>query len=159
HKKLLLITTPLFAVFTFLTIFARSPGELVMLRFLTGVSLSAVLPSGVALTSEVSPKRFRASFILAVYCGFSLGVVSAGGAVAWMIAHYGWKSMLLIGSTLPLILTPILLLYLPESLSHLVRKGASRDRIWRVLRAIDPAAPHTVPAGFAAEQIEDRSPV
>lgn len=52
------------------------PGLLV-LRFLTGLGLGAAAPGAIALTGEYSPKRLRASFVLAIYCGFSLGFVAA----------------------------------------------------------------------------------
>ncbi|MDT7784258.1 MAG: transporter, family, 4-hydroxybenzoate transporter, partial [Pseudonocardiales bacterium] len=52
--------------------------ELMALRFLTGLGLGAAAPSCVALTGEFSPKRLRATFVLVIYCGFSLGFVVAG---------------------------------------------------------------------------------
>src|SRR5207249_11851648 len=71
HRRILLVSTVTFALFTLATVFARSATEVIALRFLAGVGLGAAIPSAVALTSEYSPQRLRASFVPAIYCGFS----------------------------------------------------------------------------------------
>ena len=58
-------------------------------RFRCTQALGAAIPSAVALTTEYSPKRLRATFVLAIYCGFSLGFVAAGGLAAWIIPLHG----------------------------------------------------------------------
>src|SRR5581483_1958057 len=77
HRRVLLVSTVIFALLTLTTAFARSATDVVVLRFLTGTGLGAAIPSAVALTGEYSPRRLRASFVLAIYCGFSLGFVVA----------------------------------------------------------------------------------
>ena len=63
-----------------------SVGPLLVLRFLTGLGLGAAAPSAIALTSEFAPRRRRATFVLVIYCGFSLGFVVAGLAAGASIA-------------------------------------------------------------------------
>lgn len=77
HKRLVVGGATLFALTTFASAWARDPGQLLLLRFITGMGLGAATPSTIALTAEYSPKRVRASFVLAIYCGFSLGFVVA----------------------------------------------------------------------------------
>jgi AAHS family 4-hydroxybenzoate transporter-like MFS transporter len=138
HRRMLLVSTVIFAVLTVTTAFARSAIEVIALRFLTGTGLGAAIPSAVALTSEYSPKRLRASFVLAIYCGFSLGFVAAGVAAASLIPAYGWRSLLWVGGLTPLVLAVALFFWLPESIDFLVRTGADPRRIWQMLGRVDP---------------------
>ena len=68
---------------------------------LPALRLAVDIPSAMALTTEYSPKRLRATFVLAIYCGFSLGFVAAGAVAAWIIPLNGWRSLLWIGSMAP----------------------------------------------------------
>src|ERR1700744_3135839 len=122
HRRMLMASTISFGVLTLVTIFATNVTELIALRFLTGLGLGVAAPSAVALTGEYSPKRLRASFVLAIYCGFSLGFVAAGGLAAWLLPPYGWRAVLLASAVPPVLLFFALLLYLPESLDYLVRR-------------------------------------
>src|ERR1700730_10534131 len=79
HRRLIIISTITFAFLTLITVLAPCVAELIALQVVTGLVLGATIPSALALTSEYSPKRLRASFVLAIYCGFSLGFVAAGG--------------------------------------------------------------------------------
>jgi MFS transporter, AAHS family, 4-hydroxybenzoate transporter len=85
HRRLIIISTVTFAFLTLITVLATSVAELIVLRFVTGIALGATIPNAVALTTEYSPKHLRATFVLAIYCGFSLGFVAAGGLAAWII--------------------------------------------------------------------------
>ena len=91
---MMIASTIFFALFTGLTVLATDVTELIVLRFLTGAGLGAAIPSAVALTSEYTPKRLRATFVLAIYCGFSFGFVVAGVAAAWLLIPFGWRSLL-----------------------------------------------------------------
>ena len=113
HRRLILISTIAFGLLTLVTVFVSSVTELMILRFITGVALGAAIPSTVALTTEYSPKRLRATFVLVIYCGFSLGFVAAGALAAWSIPLYGWRSLLWIGSFAPVLLAIFVFLFLP----------------------------------------------
>ena len=141
HRNLLLASTVFFSFFTFLMIFAGNVDDVMVLRFLTGLGLGAAAPSAVALTGEYSPARVRATAVLAIYCGFSLGFVAAGAAAAALIPTHGWRALLWLGSLTPLALTVALYLWLPESLLHMIRTGVNQSRIRSILRRIDPDLP------------------
>jgi MFS transporter, AAHS family, 4-hydroxybenzoate transporter len=140
HRRIVLIATVTVGVFTFGTLLATNAAELIVLRFITGIGLGAAIPSAVALTSEYTPKRLRATFVLAIYCGLSFGFAAAGGAAAWLIPHYGWRALLWAGAVSPLALAPFIYLYLPESLDFLIRSRAEPRQIQAVLARIGPAA-------------------
>jgi AAHS family 4-hydroxybenzoate transporter-like MFS transporter len=159
HRKLVVISTLAFALLTFATIFATNVTELIGLRLVTGIALGSVIPSAIALTTEFSPARLRATFVLAIYCGFSLGFVAAGAVAAWAIPEYGWRSMLWIGSAAPLIVGILAIIYLPESMDFLIRTKAQPENVWRVMRRVDAALPAESPRQFITEVEEKRSAV
>jgi AAHS family 4-hydroxybenzoate transporter-like MFS transporter len=152
HKRMMVASTVLFAVFTMLTVFSTNAAELIGLRFLTGIGLGAAAPSAVALTCEFAPKRLRSTFVLLVYCGFSLGFVVAGLAAGALMPAYGWKSLMLVGAIAPLALAAPLAWLLPESLALLQRRPDGAAQIRAVLARLFPHV--TLPAGCAF-RVED----
>ena len=159
HRRMMLVSTVAFGVTTLITAFATNVTELIVLRFVTGLFLGSAIPSAVALTGEYSPKRLRATFVLIIYCGFSLGFVAAGALAAWMLPRYGWRSLLWAGAIAPLTLSVLLFLFLHESLDFLVRTKAEGQRIWHILRRVDPALPEAAPRSFTTEEKESGSAV
>jgi AAHS family 4-hydroxybenzoate transporter-like MFS transporter len=160
HKRMMLTSTMLFAAFTMLTVFATNVTELIGLRFLTGIGLGAAAPSAVALTCEFAPKRLRATFVLLVYCGFSLGFVVAGLTAGMLIPAYGWRSLMLAGAIAPFALTLPLAWLLPESLAFLQRRPQGSERMRAVLRRLFPRVDVPVGSIFRLEdQNESRASV
>jgi AAHS family 4-hydroxybenzoate transporter-like MFS transporter len=115
HKRVIAVSTIVFALFTFATVFANNLTALIVLRFLTGIGLGAAAPSAVALTSEFAPARLRATFVLIIYCGFSLGFIIAGLLADRLLPLFGWTSLLWVGAATPLLLAAVVLRWLPES--------------------------------------------
>jgi MFS transporter, AAHS family, 4-hydroxybenzoate transporter len=159
HRRLILFSTMAFGLLTLVTLIATNVTELMTLRFLTGIALGATIPSAVALTTEYMPRRLRATFVLAIYCGFSLGFVAAGGLAASMIPLYGWRSMLWIGALTPLTLAVFVYIFLPESLDFLVRTNAKSQIIWGIVQRLDRALPNQASQHFVTEIEAKRSAV
>src|SRR5262249_31375726 len=57
-----------------------------------------------------------------------------------MIPALGWQSIFYLGGIVPLMLVPVLMAALPESIRYLVAQGARSARIARVLGRISPGA-------------------
>jgi AAHS family 4-hydroxybenzoate transporter-like MFS transporter len=105
---------------------------LIVLRFLTGLGLGGAMPNAVTLTSEYCPGARRSSLVTLMFCGFTVGSALGGLASAQILATFGWRGVLCIGGVLPLLLVPVLMRSLPESLRFLVlkrRAAASIDSI------------------------------
>jgi AAHS family 4-hydroxybenzoate transporter-like MFS transporter len=141
HKRLVVAGVLIFSLSTLASVWVQSPEQLMVMRFITGIGLGAATPSTIALTAEYSPKRFRASLVLAIYCGFSLGFVAANYVADWLIPAYGWRSLFVVGAVAPLALVPLLLRRLPESIPYLLRRDQSSSA-YALCRRIDPALPH-----------------
>ena len=90
-----------------------------------------------ALVGEFSPRAHRIKRMMLISCGFTLGAALGGFISAWMIPHYGWRSVFYLGGVVPLVLALAMIVALPESLQFLVLKGRTeRARSW--LARFDP---------------------
>jgi AAHS family 4-hydroxybenzoate transporter-like MFS transporter len=138
RKRVLVGATFCFGVFTLTTAYAGNIPELLAARFLTGIGLGGAMPSFISLASEYVPKARRAAVVSLLWAGFPLGGVAGGLLGSWIIPTYGWQSIFLVGGVLPILLSMILAMALPESVSFLAMAGASQDRIGRALRRIFP---------------------
>lgn len=126
----------LFGVASFLSATATSLDGLVIWRFITGLGLGAAMPLAVTLASEFAPTHRRAVLTSAMFTGFPLGAALGGFLAAWMIPQWGWRSVLELGGALPFGLAILMLWILPESVRHLVVRGAPAERIRAVLSQI-----------------------
>ncbi len=128
---------------------------LLWMRFFTGVALGGAMPTGIALVSEYSPSRLRATMVTVAVCGFSIGGALGGVVATTAIQSFGWPSVFLIGGIAPFLLAPLLFFFLPESLPRVVQ-GKVGPRPMVAVRKLAPAwTPHAAPipemAGSAAE--------
>jgi len=137
RKAVIIVCTVAFSVLTLLTITASSLTSLFYWRLLTGVGLGGAMPNAIALTSEYSPHRRRAVMVMIMFCGFSLGSALGGFFAAWLIPVMGWTGVFWVGGLFPLLLVPLLIFTLPESIRLLALKGAEDDRIHKILRRIN----------------------
>jgi AAHS family 4-hydroxybenzoate transporter-like MFS transporter len=155
RKRVLVVSTLCFGIFTLLTPLASSYSALLTFRFLTGLGLGGAVPSFVALASEYTPSRHRASVVALLWVGFPLGGALGGLLGSWLIPNVGWQWLFWIGGTLPLVLTVLLLITLPESLGFLVYSKAPSAKIAALLKRYLGAE---VPAGASFITGEERLP-
>ena len=73
RKPVLAASTLVFGFGSLLTATAASQSSLILFRLLTGFGLGGAMPNTIALTSEHTPKKFRATAIMTMFCGFSIG--------------------------------------------------------------------------------------
>jgi AAHS family 4-hydroxybenzoate transporter-like MFS transporter len=114
---------------TLATAWASSATEMAILRFLAGTGMGAAMPNASTLLSEYAPQRRRSLMITIMFTGFNLGSAVIGFAAGYMIPHYGWRSVLMLGGIVPLALVPFLILFLPESARLLALHGAGSKKI------------------------------
>ncbi|EML9987701.1 TPA: aromatic acid/H+ symport family MFS transporter [Citrobacter amalonaticus] len=138
RKKVLIMSILVFGGFSLLTAFASTLNQLTALRFLTGLGLGAAMPNAATLMSEYAPERRRALLVNLMFVGFPIGSSMGGFVSAWLIPHYGWQSVLILGGVMPLVLAVVLIVLLPESARYLVVKNKSQQQIGTILRRIAP---------------------
>jgi MFS transporter, AAHS family, 4-hydroxybenzoate transporter len=140
RRSLLIGSVFLFGIACLASSFSSSVGQLTTLRFITGVGLGAAMPNAVTMMGEFCPDRRRATVINLMFCGFPLGAAFGGFLAAWMIPHFGWRSVLVLGGVTPLLLGVVLLLKMPESVRFMVANSYAVERIRTTLARISPQA-------------------
>ncbi|MEX6504412.1 MFS transporter [Pseudomonas zhanjiangensis] len=136
RKKGIAICFALFSGATILNGFASSPTEFGIFRFIAGLGCGGLMPNAVALMNEYAPKRLRSTLVAVMFSGYSVGGMLSAGVGIYMLPRFGWESMFF-AAAVPLLLLPLILWKLPESVGFLVRQG--RDQQARaVLRKVEP---------------------
>ena len=136
RKKGIAICFTLFSAATLVNGFASNPTEFGICRFIAGLGCGGLMPNAVALMSEYAPKRLRSTLVAVMFSGYSLGGMLAAGVGIYMLPAYGWQSMFF-AAAVPLLLLPLILWWLPESVGFLVRDGQTA-KARGIIDRIDP---------------------
>nr|WP_315593654.1 aromatic acid/H+ symport family MFS transporter [uncultured Cupriavidus sp.] len=136
RKRVMLLSVLVFGAGTAASAASTSLEMLIVLRFLTGLGLGAAMPTSIALTSEYSPKRHRMFLVTLSFCGFTAGFALGGELAARLIDSFGWRSVLLTGGVVPLVLLPVLALWLPESVRFLAMRPLRSEELKKLVRRI-----------------------
>jgi AAHS family 4-hydroxybenzoate transporter-like MFS transporter len=140
RKLVILTSTLIFSVFALSTSLAQSIDQLYVLRFLTGLGVGGLMPNAIALTAEYAPRRIRSTVIAIMFLGFPLGAGGGGFLGAQLIPMFGWQSLFILGGLLPLILLPVAIYVLPESIRFLVTHDGQPARIAALLNRLSGTA-------------------
>ena len=145
RKKVILICVTLFSGFTFLGGFAENPTQFGVLRFIAGLGIGGVLPNLVALTSEYAPQKLRSTLVTGMFSGYAMGGIMAALLGTWLTPSFGWQIMFWIAG-IPLLVLPLLFIFLPESLAFLVKQQKTEKALAIVqkLSPEDKVTPQTV---------------
>ncbi|WP_313484187.1 MFS transporter [Acinetobacter variabilis] len=151
RKNVILICVTLFSGFTFWGGFASGPTEFGILRFIAGLGIGGVLPNLVALTSEYAPQKMRSTLVTTMFSGYAVGGIMAALLGAWFTPSFGWEIMFYIAG-IPLLMLPILYLYLPESLTFLVKKQQN-EKASEIVQQISPEQNVTASTQFVLNEV------
>ncbi|BCQ26678.1 MFS transporter [Caballeronia sp. NK8] len=122
RKRVIAISLILFGLGSLACAFAPSAGWLIALRFLTGAGLGGAMPNSITLSSEFSPPRGRAMRVTLMFCGFTLGLAGGGAVASLLLPTFGWQGVFVFGGVFPLLLAPVIWLWLPESIRFMAGK-------------------------------------
>lgn len=134
RKKGIAICFVLFSGSTVLNGFAGSPTEFGICRFLAGLGCGGLMPNVVALMNEYAPKKLRNTLVAIMFSGYSVGGMLSAGLGIYLLPRFGWQTMFF-AALVPLLLLPLILWFLPESVGFLLRQertGQARAILRRV---------------------------
>jgi MFS transporter, AAHS family, 4-hydroxybenzoate transporter len=154
RKRIIIFSTIAFGLGALATALVQDVAALIAIRFLTGLGLGGAMPNAIALTSEFNPRRRRATMVMIMFCGFSVGAALGGLLAAALIPQFGWRSVFVAGGIAPLLLAPILALKLPESVRFLALKGSADARVAQLLGLLNPNAPLAPAMRFVVDEAE-----
>lgn len=152
RKKIIVFSTAAFGVGALITAYAQDVTTLQIIRFLTGLGLGGAMPNAIAMTSEYNPHRRRATMVMIMFCGFSVGAALGGLLAADLIPRFGWRSVFIVGGIAPLLMLPLLVWRLPESVRFLASSGRDSDRVAGLLKRISPHTSFAPDARFTAQE-------
>ncbi|WP_176050213.1 MFS transporter [Burkholderia sp. BCC1644] len=127
----------LFSVFTAAAGLAPTPVLFGAARFLAGIGIGGVMPNVIAHMTEYAPRRVRSTLVTLMFSGYSVGGMLAAVMGKGMIDAYGWQSVF-VAAGAPVLLVPLLMKWMPESLPFLIRHGRT-DELARIAQRLDPA--------------------
>ena len=152
RKRIIILSTLAFGICALATAFVHDVNALLAIRFLTGLGLGGAMPNAIAMTSEFNPRRRRATMVMIMFCGFSVGAALGGLLAAALIPHFGWRSVFVVGGVAPLLLVPVLALRLPESVRFLALSGRADQEVAGLLRSISPMAVFAPATRFVVQE-------
>lgn len=129
-----------FGALSIAAVWAQTVMQMAVLRGVSGIFFSAMLPIGLALLSEMTPRRWRAAFMAIAIVFFSTGNAASGIIAAWLLDLYGWQIGFWVGGVLGFLALPLLLI-VPESLAFRVGRNPRDPRVAKTIRDMDPTAP------------------
>ena len=152
RRPVLIGATLYFSALTLITARVQNLEQLLIIRFIAGLGLGAIMPNAVALVGEYSPRRSRVMAMLVVSNGFTVGAAVAGFIATYLIPRFGWRSVFYFGGTVPLLIGLLMFVSLPESLQFLTLKKKSSDLIGRWLKRVEPSVSITPATQFVVNE-------
>lgn len=138
RKRNIVLCCTLYGMFSLATVAVASVRGLIVLRFLTGLSLGGAMPNVYVLAAEFAPKNFRAAFAVLAGMGVTLGAASAGPVYAALAPRYGWPGVFYVGAGAPIAIALGVYVFVPESIKFLALRGDRRAEVLRLARRIRP---------------------
>ena len=126
RKWMLIGCVTLFSLTMVACAMATTPGVFGFFRFIGGIGLGGVIPTASALAIEYSPSNRRSFNYALMFSGYSLGTVLAAVLAIFFLDSFGWQFMFWIGG-IPILLVPIMIKFLPESVSFLLSRNRQKE--------------------------------
>lgn len=159
RKKVLLISVLVFGLASLASAFSPTLQILILARFITGLGLGGAMPNAITLTSEYCPSAKRSGLVTLMFCGFTVGAAFGGLMSAQLVGLIGWQGVLAVGGALPLVLVPLMLVLLPESIRFLLLSRAKND-YQRVVAIASRITANGAPVpNLRADEVASRSSV
>jgi len=138
RKTAILIGSLICGASTLAAVWAQSLTQIIVLRCITGIGIGGLMPNTIALNAEFSPKRWRATLVVLMFAGITLGGGIPGLVARWLVPQHGWTVLFLIGGLVPLLVAACLWFVLPESIKFLALRGDRRAELEAIARQVRP---------------------
>ncbi len=144
RPRMIAVCVALFSLFTAAAGLTNDPISFSVARFIAGLGIGGVLPIVTAQMGEFAPSNLRTRLVTLVFAGYSVGGILVALTAKQLIEGYGWQWVFYVAG-LPVLLIPLILKTMPESLSFLVKKGDQRQ-LRAMAARIAPEQLHAVDA-------------
>lgn len=120
-------------------------------RTLQGLGLGAEVPVAATYINEFTRAQYRGRIIMGLQTVFGVGIAVTSAAASWLIPHYGWRSLFVVGVA-PMILVVGLRRFVPESPRWLASRGRMAEADAALRRLEEP--PYDLSASPASESVQ-----
>ena len=155
RKRVFILCGLVFGLASLATALTASYLWLLTWRSIAGFGMGGAGPLAITIASDYCPKRVRGALTMVMYTSFSVGGVFAGAVNAYFL-RYGWRTVFYVGGAIPLLLSPLLMLALPESLNYLVSRNTRGAEVAGILKKIAPGVPLSVDSRFVMDQAYEK---
>ncbi|MCO4251234.1 MFS transporter [Pseudarthrobacter raffinosi] len=126
-RRIVIVTSMIwFSLSMLVCALAPNPAVFELSRALGGIGLGALLPTVMAYVIEFAAPKRRSMTVSLAASGYLVGGILAGVLGLMLIQSHGWRSMFWIGA-LPVLLTPLVIKWLPESPDWLNQRGRTEE--------------------------------
>ncbi|WP_294134078.1 MFS transporter [Sphingobium sp.] len=138
RRRQILLCLAIMTVGMFASAFATGVVSLGLLRVITGLGLGAMLAAINAMSAEFANRRRRDLAVSIMAAGYPVGGIIGGWGAAQLLRTQGWEAIFLFGGVATLIMVPLVLASLPESIGWLATRGGpdALARINAILRRL-----------------------
>ncbi|MCU1532627.1 MAG: transporter [Arthrobacter sp.] len=148
RRRTILGCAIIFSIFTVLCAFAPNAAVFGILRLLAGIGLGGLVPSANALVAELVPPKWRSTIATLMMSGVPIGGSIAALVGIQLIPAFGWESMFLVAVLALVIVVPLGLKYLPETLAPVRATGSATAKAAR--KAAGKGQMINEPSGFSS---------
>jgi benzoate transport len=121
--------------------------SLIVLRFITGLGIGAILASVATMAAEFAPDRQRNLILVSILAGYPIGATIFGVIAADVIPAFGWRALFALAGIASLAAFPLVWVLLPESLTFLirVRPAGALEKVNRIINRMGHAHLNELP--------------
>jgi MFS transporter, AAHS family, 4-hydroxybenzoate transporter len=138
RKNAILISTLLFAIFSFACAFATSFTSLLVYRVLAAIGIGGLQPAIFVLNSDYAPQKSKMKRVAMLFAGANIGGAIAGATTAKLLPVFGWQSVFVIGGVAPFVFALIIAIWLPESICWLAANNKGSSKIAALMKKLRP---------------------
>jgi len=125
RRPVVLISLAIMVSGMLLSALCQSLVQLAVLRVFTGVGIGAMVVVINPTAVELSNQRSRSMAIAMMSIGYPIGGIVGGAVAAFLLPVYDWRAVFLFGAAIGILLWPLVIWRLPESLSFLLERRST----------------------------------
>ena len=152
RKRVLVFCLTVFSLGTGLAGFTHSPLPFALCRFIAGLGIGGAMPNAIGLLSDYILNRNRNILIATAMAGMQIGGILSP-VISLALGADSWRICLWLGFV-PLLMAPVIIKQLPDSLDYLLRTG----RLAALEKAVSQAAPGFHLAGASPDKETEAEP-
>jgi AAHS family benzoate transporter-like MFS transporter len=123
RRKVMLTAYAWFSIGMLITALVSNATMFGVMRFVTGLGVGALVATTGALVAEIAPAGRKNLCNAITYSGVPIGSLLSALLAILLLDSIGWRGMFMIGASPLLILLPLAILRMPESVAWLVSRG------------------------------------